>query len=76
MEKCPSCKQDQPIKVTVNMHPTVLESLKWIAQAKGITAGEALSQCVSLYQWALKARMNGSRILLETRGRIREVLDF
>jgi hypothetical protein len=76
VEKCPSCNQDQPIKVTVHMHPDVIEALKWIAKAKGITVGQALARTVSHYQWSLKERVQGHRLHVERRGRFYELLDF
>jgi DnaJ-domain-containing protein 1 len=61
-------------KVTVNLPEDTLAALKVIAQDNGITMTQALRQLIDNQHYLHNQVSKGSKVLLETDGKLREVL--
>lgn len=58
----------------VHLSAEVYESLSQLAQRRGVSLEDVLSETLSLGKAATEARLQGSRLLIETRGHVEELV--
>jgi len=61
-------------RVNVNFSEGAYTDLRSIARSRGKTMAEVLRDAIALERWFDEARREGSRILVERDGKVREVI--
>jgi hypothetical protein len=58
----------------VHLSPEVYNALSRLAERRGVSLEEVLVETLSLGKAAAEAKLQGSRLLIETHGRVRELV--